>query len=186
MMKLSKGFLNGHSTIIQYLREGIRIIDYDGISGALRTALVWTGAGVFLFGLFFGFDLIFESLEEGGAVVFEFVEENIESLYRKFFKLSFRYAQMATAYTFLAIAGFAGWLLVMKSSNWVRRALQGWAAEIHRVEEAGKSYGRRLFDWWNALDKLNKIFSLFVLVAFILPLTAIVIFVLGRLIVELI
>ena len=97
MIKLTKSSLNWHSlsSRIFSLSNGAKNSGTDTVG--LRLGLLWASAAVCIAGLLFGFDLIGQALESVLTVLFEYIQENLESFYRKSFKLDLYHAQMATA-----------------------------------------------------------------------------------------
>ena len=186
MIKLSKGLFNWHSLAIRSFGIGKKKKDSDKFVVGMRLSLLWASSAVGFIGLVFGFDLIGEALESCLTVLFEFIQENLELMYRKGFKLDLYHAQMATAYTgFLVLTGF-GFLLFRKFSVASREFHASWIRGCVKAKELGLKHWVNITVWWDALDGFNKFFAAIALVVLAIPLISVVCLSLGKVIAELV
>ncbi|NJD08331.1 MAG: hypothetical protein FIA97_17815 [Methylococcaceae bacterium] len=118
---------------------------------ALAALLVVSGA----------LEMMTDALVDIGDVLFDLVEENLEAFYRKTAHLDTRGAQMASAYTYLAVAivlmATLGRRLWRSTAHLVYRA--AWLTRdcAARVNHHYRLYAGKAQRWWNSLDSLNKI-----------------------------
>ncbi len=186
MIKLTKSSLNWHSlsSRIFSLSNGAKNSGTDTVG--LRLGLLWASAAVCIAGLLFGFDLIGQALESVLTVLFEYIQENLESFYRKSFKLDLYHAQMATAYTgFLVFIGLAFFLL-RKFSVVYQECQVSWRKEREKFLELWFKHCENIKVWWNGLDQFNKFFATIALVVLAIPVVSIVCFALGKVVAELV
>ena len=106
-------------------------------------------------------ELLIETLESIAGVLFDLVEENLEAFYRKSAHLDTRGAQMATAYTYLALVivfaltvGRRLWHSAARTANRVAAVAHQRSEHIRRHY---RHYAGRAQRWWNSLDWINKI-----------------------------
>ncbi len=173
MMKMSRGLHPWQSN------------DSAGITIRLRPVLLWMSSAVALFGFLFGFDMIAEGVEDGFTVVFEFAVANLESMYRKLFKMNLYQAQMATAYTLFAVSAPVAWLIAKRFAGWFQLVRKKLDVRAEKASRQWHGYWNIFMSWWNTLDTFNKIFSAFVFAMVIIPLVVVIFIVLGNLIAEL-
>jgi hypothetical protein len=186
MIKLSNGMRQGHSNFFQSLRNARKAKESGGIVSVSKGVLLWAVLTAGLLGLLFGFDLLGNVLEDVLSVLLEFTQENIESLYRKQFKLDVYHAQMATAYTGLVVILAAGYFLVKKVLAAIKAAREGWDSWREKLLDACLSYWDKVMEWWDSMDNVNKCFALIGLVVVAIPLVSIACIALGRAVAELI
>lgn len=186
MTKFWKSIRHGHFSMFEYMSISGKAKYSDNIASVMRRGLLWGGLAAGFIGLLFGFDLIGDMLEECVTVVFEFIQESLETLYRKQFKLELYQAQMATAYTVFVIFMGAGYFLVRKMSIVLRNALVSWRVEREKARDLCMKQWNNLMCWWESMDGFNKCFALIGLVVVAVPLVSIVCIALGKLVAELV
>jgi len=187
MLKLSITALNKWHSLV-YRHFGIRksIIDHDKVILGMRIALLWACASVGLIGLIFGFDLVGEGLKEGLTLLFEFIQEKLETLYRVGFKLDLYHAQMATAYTGFLTLLVLSFLLFRKFSIVIKDWQKCCAQECQKAQALWLKHCENVTKWWESLDNFNKFSTVIGLTVVALPFFSIVCFVLGKIVAEIV
>ena len=184
MNKLSKGLRLWHTLAIRRVNIGKQIKQREKIVVGIRLGLLWASAAMGIVGLVFGFDLIGQALEECLTVFFEFIQENLESMFRKGFKLDLYHAQMATAYTgFVVFVGVA-YFLCKKFTLVFREMQSSWSREREKTKELLSKHWQNIMVWWDTLDSFNKFFAAVVGVVLAIPVVSIVCIVLGKVLAE--
>jgi len=187
MLKLAiTGLNNWHTLVSRYFGFRKKIIDHDKLILGFRIALLWACAAVGLIGLVFGFDLVGEGIKEGLALLFEFIQEKLETLYRVGFKLDLYHAQMATAYTgFFVLLGLA-FFFFQKFSAIFKDIQASLIQECQKAQELWLKHCNNISKWWESLDGFNKFSTVIGLTVVALPFLAIICFVLGKIVAELV
>ena len=184
MMKLSNGLPDWQSLSVRDLGVRRKFTDGDKVVVGMRLGLLWASASVGFIGLLFGFDLIGEALEQCLTVVFEFAQENLESMYLKTFKLNLYQAQMATAYTgFLVFVGVA--IYLFRKCSVAYKELQVLAKrECVRAQELWLQHRANIMAWWNTLDRFNKASAAVGLIVLAIPIISLVLITMGKIVAE--
>ena len=184
MMKLSNGLPDWHSLSVRYLGVRRKFKDGDKVVVGMRLGLLWASAAVGFIGLLFGFDLIGEALEQCLTVVFEFLQENLESMYLKTFKLNLYQAQMATAYTgFSIFVGVAIYLFRKCSVAYKELQVIG-KREYARAQELWLQHRANIMAWWKTLDRFNKASAAVGLIVLAIPVISLVLLTMGKIVAE--
>lgn len=184
--KLFDGIRQGQSNVFRCLRVAKELKSPDKLAEWGKKALFWGGVSAGLFGLVFGFELLGELLEDGVTALFEFIEEGLETLYRKNFKMDQYHAQMATAYTGFLTAMAVGYLLFRKLSVFFKDARLGWRMRHEKAKETWSKYCLSAEVLWTSMDSFNKCFAVIGLVVLAIPIIAIICLVLGKAFAELV
>jgi len=155
------------------------------LKGILWVALVVAAATV----LAMNYEIVWEVLAEFVPVVFEVLEESLDTFYEKVVRLSPMFAQMATAYTGFVALLVVLYLVIRKGIKAYRKA-QVKKAELTEVyvnawEQWYGSIQAAALNWWNGLDFPSKIVAVVAFVLLGIPIALLLSFVLGSLVAEL-
>lgn len=186
MMKLFKGVRQSHVLVLHYLQGSGSVKDAGYMAHVVRSMLLLAGMVIGLTGLLFGFDLVLEALEECITIAFEFVQESLETLYRKQFKLELYQAQMATAYTVFFVFIGVGYYVFKRLSEVYQRFRLSWRAKIESVRNFLVGYMIKAMEIWRSMDGINRCFALIAFVAVAFPLVSIICIILGKIVAELV
>jgi hypothetical protein len=139
-----------------------------------------------ILGILYGFEWIAGILEDLITMLIELIQESLETLYRKQFKLDIYHAQMATAYTGFVMMLGMGYLFALKISLLMNTIHKRWDHGRENAMDAFWFYWNKAMEWWDSIDNLNKCFTLIGLVMVALPLVSIACIALGTVVAELI
>lgn len=106
-------------------------------------------------------ELLADTLADIGGVLFDLIEENLESFYRKTAHLDNRGAQMASAYTYFALAIIIALTVGRRVWRSAARVVNQVSTEARhrseRLQRHYRHYAALAQTWWNSLDWINKI-----------------------------
>ena len=151
----------------------------------MRKWMLWLGGIVAFLGLTLGFDLIGEALEDVVTVIFEFAQSNLESLYKKVFKMDLRHAQIATAYTGFVVFIALAYAVIRNFSVVLQEAYQLYKSEREKAKEIAIKTRECAITWWASLDGFNKCFACIAGVVLAVPIVYIACIAIGNTIAEL-
>lgn len=113
-----------------------------------------------IFAVALGSDLVWVVGEEALSTLAELVEEGIERFYTRVFGLTTYRAQMASAYTYLTVAGVFGIWLVRRALIALRRVRHTgylwWCAFSAAARQTWLERVEGFLAWWQVQDWLNK------------------------------
>jgi hypothetical protein len=139
--------------------------------------------------LVMNYEIVWELLAEVVPLVFEVLEESLDTFFEKVVRLNPMMAQMATAYIGFVLLLVVLYLLVRKGIKIYRKA-QAKKQELTSVysnawHEWYSGLQTSALNWWASLDFTNKIVAVIAFVLLGIPLALLLSFVLGSLVAQL-
>lgn len=175
-----------HSSIYKSLRAAKKLTSRDKLAELGKKALFFVGVSAGLFGMVFGFDLLADFVEDCFTALLELVEEGLETLYRKQFKMDQYHAQMATAYTGFAMIMGAGYFIFRRLSAFFKDASLRWHEGYGKAKEVWIGQRLNAQKLWVSMDGFNKCFAVIGLVVLAIPVLAAICLILGKVFAELV
>lgn len=153
------------------------------LKGILYIALVIGAITV----LALNYEIIWDLIAEFVPLVFEVIEETLDTFFEKVVRLNPMFAQMATAYSGFVIFLALLYLLIRKGTKAYRKAKTKKAEISHEYARAWAQWSGGIQEaclkWWNSLDTINKIVAAVAFVLLGVPLALLLSYVLGSLVV---
>jgi len=136
------------------------------------------------------YEIIWDLLAEAVPVLFEVIEDAMDTFFETVVRLTPAFAQMATAYFGFVIALILLYFLGRKSIGWWRRgdaAYTSWKATYFGAwRDWTLVQQTRFLAWWDTLDWGNKVMTVLVGVLLGIPLALVLSIALGTLVASLV
>ncbi|MDD5036848.1 MAG: hypothetical protein PHE55_19140 [Methylococcaceae bacterium] len=181
MIKFSKGLEPGYlASIFKHSPMQKGAIHGNAGSGG------WWLSGAVLTGLLaLNFDALTEMVGDGVSVLFELVQQGLETMYVKGAGFDVHHAQMATAYSLFFFALAITALIARRVHASFNRVWTKWAKGLDKMRDSLEAIELNLKSSWRRLDRLNQYAAVAGLILVVIPVLAMLSYGLGGVIAEL-